>query len=87
VGGRKSTRAVDVGFRPQKIPAMAGTSMRARPTIAASSVVFLAERRDQPFADADQTGSAENTMEGDEHQAEPEQPVLGVDAEKFRGTE
>ena len=43
---------------------------------------LLAERRDQPLADADQAGRRKHD-EGDEHQAEPEQPVLGVDAEEF----
>ena len=43
---------------------------------------LLAERRHQPLGDADQAGRREHD-EADEHEAEPEQPVLGVDAEEF----
>ena len=53
-----------------------------RADIAASSVVFFAERRDQPLADADQTRWRKHD-EADEYQTKPEQPVLGVDAQKL----
>ena len=73
-------RAVDVRFRPQEFrqrqhfdPARRHRGIFDR---------LLAERRDQPLADADQAGRRKHD-EGDEHQAEPEQPVLGVDAEEF----
>ncbi len=73
-------RAVDVGFRPQKFRQWQDfdAARRHRGVLGR----LLAERRDQPLADADQTGRRKHD-EGDKHQAEPEQPVLGVDAQKF----
>ena len=46
---------------------------------------LLAERRDQPLADADQPGRREHD-EGDEQQAEPEQPVRRDAREKSRNS-
>ena len=72
-------RAVDVGFRPQEFRQRQHFDAARR-----HRGVFdrlLAERRDQPLADADQAGRREHD-EADEHQAEPEQPVLGVDADR-----
>ena len=57
------------------------TSMR-RADIAASSTTFLRNGRHQPLADADKAGRRKHD-EGDEDEAEPEQPVLGIDAEEF----
>jgi hypothetical protein len=42
---------------------------------------LLAERRDQPLADADEAGRREHD-EADEQEAEPEQPVLGVQIDR-----
>ena len=70
----------DVGFRPQELRQRQHFDAARR-----HRGVFdhlLAERRDQPFADADETRRRKHD-EGDEHEAEPEQPVLGVDPQKF----
>ena len=53
-----------------------------RADIAASSTTFLRNGASSRSADADETGRRKHN-ETDEHEAEPEQPVLGVDAEEF----
>ncbi len=77
-GGQHS--AVDVRFGPQEFRQRQDfdPARRHRGVFG----LLLAERRDQPLADADQTRRREHD-ESDKHQAEPEQPVLGVDAQKF----
>ena len=73
-------RSVDVRFGPQEFRQRQhfDAARRHRGVF----VGLLAERRDQPLADADQAGRRKHD-EADEHQAEPEQPVLGIDAEEF----
>ena len=79
VAGRKH-RTIDMRFRPQEFrqrqhfdPSRGHRGVFSRPP---------AKRRDQPLADPDQTGRRKHD-EGDEHQAKPEQPVLGVNAQEF----
>ncbi|OIQ72857.1 hypothetical protein GALL_455130 [mine drainage metagenome] len=72
--------AFDVGFRPQKFRQRQYLDAARRHRGVLDD--FFPERRDQPLADADKAGRREHD-EGDEHKAEPEHPVLGVDAEEF----
>ena len=73
-------RAIDMGFRPQEFRQRQHLDAPRRHRGVLDRL--LAERRHQPLADADEPRRREYD-EGDEHKAEPEQPVLGVDAQKF----
>ncbi len=73
-------RSLDVGFRPQEFRQRQQFDAARRHRGVLDDL--LAERRDQPLADADQARRRKHD-EADEHQAEPEQPVLGVDAQEF----
>ncbi len=73
-------RPLDGGFRPQEFRQRQRLDLARRHRRVFSH--FLAERREQFLAHANQSGRREHD-EADEHKAEPQQPVLGVDAEKL----
>ncbi len=73
-------RSFDQHLRPQKFRQRQRLNLACRHRRILGHL--LAEWRKQSFADADQAGRREHD-EADEDEAEPQQPVLGVDPEKF----